>query len=86
MSDKLNSLEGSKVSLQVFWMEAINANLFQSHPHLEIPVYIFQGKYDRHTVTEVAKSYYDMLDVPSKRYFSFENSVHWRHIKRMWAV
>ncbi len=81
INDKLNSLIGSKLSLKVLWMEAINANLFESHPELEVPVYIFQRKYDMHTVTEVAKDYFDMLNAPKKEYYSFDNSAHWPHLK-----
>jgi len=81
VSDKLNSLNGSKMSFQALWMEAINADLFTTHPRVEVPVYIFQGKYDMHTVTEVAKNYYDALEAPVKQYFSFDNSAHWLHLK-----
>ncbi len=81
VSDKLNSLNGSKVSFQALWMEAINADLFTTHPRVDVPVYIFQGKYDMHTVTEVAKNYFDELEAPVKQYFSFDNSAHWPHLK-----
>ncbi len=81
VADKLNSLEGSKVSLQELWMHAINADLFVTHPSLPVPVYFLQGKYDQHTVTEVARDYYEMLEAPSKEYFSFDNSAHWPHLK-----
>ena len=81
LSDKLNSLAGSKLSLQALWMEAINANLFITHPTLPVPVYFFQGKYDQHTVTEVAKDYFDAVEAPHKEYFSFDNSAHWPHLK-----
>lgn len=81
VADKLNSLEGSKVSLQTLWIEAINANLFNTHPSVEVPVYLFQGKYDQHTVTEVAKDYFDVLKAPVKEYYSFDQPAHWPHLK-----
>ena len=81
VQDKLNSLEGSKRSLQALWIEAVNADLFTSHPNLPIPVYFFQGKYDMHTVTEVARDYYEMVKAPHKEYFSFDKSAHWPHLE-----
>ena len=81
VQDKLNSLEGSKRSLQALWIEAVNADLFTSHPSLPIPVYFFQGKYDMHTVTEVARDYYEMVEAPHKEYFSFDKSAHWPHLE-----
>lgn len=81
ISDKLNSLAGSAVSIEHLWMEAINADLFSTHRQFEIPVYIFQGTYDQHTVTAVAKAYFDLLEAPQKEYFEFKNSAHWPHIE-----
>ncbi len=81
IKDKWNALQGSKVSMQELWLEAINANLFKSHPNLSVPVYVFQGKHDKHTVTEVAKDYYQTVDAPHKEYFSFDNSAHWPHLR-----
>lgn len=81
ISDKLNSLRGSQVSVQRLWMEAINANLFETHLNFEIPVFFFQGKYDQHTVTSVARDYFDEIDAPEKQYFDFEHSAHWPHLR-----
>jgi len=81
IKDKLNSLIGSEKSIQKLWIEVIDANLFESLPSLAVPVYIFQGKYDQHTVTSVAKEYYDLLQAPYKEYHSFDNSAHWPHLK-----
>jgi len=33
----------------------------------------FQGKFDIHTVTDVAKDYYDAVVAPHKEYISFDN-------------
>lgn len=79
--DKLNALVGSGKSLQKLWIEVINANLFESHPELGVPFYMVQGKYDQHTVTEVAKDYFDFVRAPRKEYFSYANSAHWPHMK-----
>jgi len=81
LMDKLNSLAGVEMSMQQLWMEAINANLFLTHTTFSIPVYIFQGKYDKHTVTEVALDYFQAIAAPHKEYFDFSESAHWPHIK-----
>ena len=78
--DKLNALKGSEVSLGKLWMDAINANLTTTHRRFDIPVYFFQGRYDQHTVTQVAKAYFDVIDAPQKEYFEFASSAHWPHV------
>ncbi len=80
IKDKLNMLKGDAFSMQNLWKVAIKVNLFKQVPVLEIPVYMIQGKYDKHTVTSVAKTYFDSLKAPTKQYFEFENSAHDPHI------
>lgn len=80
IQDKLNSLAGDKASFKALWMDAINADLFTTHSSVDVPVYIFQGKYDQHTPTQVAKDYFDALNAPKKEYFQFNNSAHWPHL------
>lgn len=80
ITDKLNSLSGSAVSLEKLWMEAIDADLISTHRRFEIPVYFFQGKYDQHTVTKVAKEYFELIEAPQKAYFEFSESAHWPHV------
>lgn len=81
ISDKLKIAKGEYFSMQTLWMENINSNLFESIPAYNIPVYIIQGKYDKHTVTEVARSYFDSLKAPIKQYFELENSGHDPHVE-----
>ena len=56
--------------------EVINTNLFSEIDSMQVPVYIFQGKYDYQTPYVVAKDFYDQLKAPEKEFFSFENSAH----------
>ncbi|MEM7359113.1 MAG: alpha/beta hydrolase [Pseudomonadota bacterium] len=78
--DKLNALAGTSKSLQKLWGVVINANLFETHPAIDVPLYMVQGKYDQHTVTEVAKDYFDFVQAPYKEYLSFDESAHWPHL------
>lgn len=81
IGDKLKIAKGEAFSMQNLWMEAINVNLFEQVPTLKIPVYIIQGKYDKHTCTSVAKNYFDSLQAPMKRYFELGYAAHDPHIE-----
>ncbi len=43
---------------------------------LDVPVYLFMGKYDYNTVCELAREWLDNLDAPHKQFFEFEKSGH----------
>ena len=76
LSEKINFMSGSLLSLEKLWPEVINTNLFSEIDSMQVPVYIFQGKYDYQTPYVVAKDFYDQLKAPEKEFFSFENSAH----------
>jgi len=76
IGDKLNFMNGSMFSLEHMWNEVIHANLFDEIDSMQVPVYIFHGKYDFTTPHSVAKDFYDQLKAPEKGFFTFENSAH----------
>lgn len=80
ISEKIGMLSAPSFSMQQLWPAVINSNLLKTHTQFEVPIYIFQGKYDQHTVTQVAKEYFDVINAPEKNYFSFDQSAHWPHI------
>lgn len=43
---------------------------------LNVPIYLFMGKYDYNTVSELAREWFDNLDAPHKEFFEFEKSGH----------
>lgn len=43
---------------------------------LEVPVYLFMGRYDYNTVHDLAKDWFDVLQAPQKKFFTFEKSGH----------
>jgi pimeloyl-ACP methyl ester carboxylesterase len=55
---------------------AINMNLLRDIPELKVPVYILQGDNDHFTEMSVAKTYFDSLVAPSKKWYLFENGTH----------
>jgi len=76
IGDKLKCLQGDAFSMKHMWKEAINVNFIRDIPTLDIPIYMIQGAFDKHTVSEVARTYFDSLDAPIKQYYNFENSAH----------
>jgi len=80
ISDKLGMLYGSDLSMKRLWGDVMNTNFFESASEFDIPVHIIQGEYDKHTVTELAQSYFDSLSAPSKMYYEFEKAAHAPHI------
>ncbi|MGC9343811.1 MAG: alpha/beta fold hydrolase [Bacteroidales bacterium] len=76
LKDKLSYMKANNESLKHLWYTVIEADLARQVPSQEIPVYIFQGKYDYQTCYEVAKEYFDVLEAPVKEFYTFENSAH----------
>lgn len=76
LSDKLSFMSGSMFSLEHLWLDVVNTNLTSKIDSMQIPVYIFQGKYDYQTPYIVAKEFFDQLKAPVKEFYTFENSAH----------
>ena len=65
-----------KITKEYLWDVIMKTNLFKAVPSQKIPVYILQGIYDHQTSYSVAKEYYDSLQAPLKRFYTFGNSAH----------
>jgi pimeloyl-ACP methyl ester carboxylesterase len=50
-------------------------------PEQSIPVYIFQGLHDHQTDYFLAKSYFDNLKAPEKKFYTFSSSAHAPHLE-----
>jgi len=74
--EKIMFMPASLYSLEHLWLEVINKNLFNEIDSMQIPVYIFQGKFDYQTPYSVAKDFYDQLNATEKDFFTFEKSAH----------
>ena len=74
--DKINYLKGMKLTKSYLWDVIMKSNLFKEIPSQKIPVYIIQGTSDYETSYSVAKEYFDSLQAPLKRFYTFENSAH----------
>lgn len=58
-------------------MDTIAQNsLIDLAPKLDVPIFIFQGKYDYATTHNQAKIFFDEIEAPSKKFYTFDNSAH----------
>ncbi|TVQ00739.1 MAG: alpha/beta hydrolase [Balneolaceae bacterium] len=76
LNDKLNYMRSNMFSLSHMWNEVIHTNLFNQIDSMQVPVYIFHGRYDYTTPHCVAKDFYHQLKAPEKGFFTFDNSAH----------
>lgn len=74
--EKISFMSASMYSLKHLWPDVVNKNLFNDIDSMQVPVYIFQGKYDYQTPYSVAKDFFDQLKAPQKEFFTFKNSAH----------
>lgn len=75
-AEKLKFPQGSSFSLKHLWDTVIKMDLIKQVPSLQVPVYIFQGKYDYQVSYAVAKDFAATLKAPIKGFYTFENSAH----------
>lgn len=76
LGEKFKFARGSMLSLKHLWGAVMQTNLIMQVPNLQIPVYIFQGKYDYQVSYEIAREYLVALNAPVKGFYTFENSAH----------
>lgn len=74
--DLINISQGTGFSLEHLWDTVMGIDLMSDPPRFEIPVHIFQGKYDQVIPEAVSREYYESITAPSKSYTIFENSGH----------
>jgi pimeloyl-ACP methyl ester carboxylesterase len=61
---------------RLIWPTCTNINLMRDVPDWQIPVYILQGEHDHSTEVSVAKAYFDSLNAPIKKWYTFEDAFH----------
>lgn len=67
---------GNSFSLKYLWDTVLHTDLIEHVPDLQVPVYIFQGRYDYQVSYAVAKDYAKVLNAPIKGFYTFYNSAH----------
>ncbi len=63
-------------SLDAMTPELLSLDLERAVPSVDVPVFLFLGRYDRHVEATLAATYFDTLRAPLKRLIWFENSAH----------
>ncbi|SFV50395.1 Hydrolase, alpha/beta fold family [hydrothermal vent metagenome] len=76
IKDKIKFIPTALYSLRKLWLDVISINLFFEIKKADMPVYIFQGKYDYQVSTQLAKKFIEQLEAPKKEIFIFDNSAH----------
>lgn len=76
LREKFKFAFGNSFSLKYLWDTVLQTDLIKQVPNLQIPVYIFQGKYDYQVSYIVARDYAKALNAPVKGFYTFENSAH----------
>lgn len=76
LKEKFNFPMGNSFSIKHFWDFVIQTDLIKQVPEIEVPVYVFQGKYDYQVSYVVAKEFARTVKAPVKGFYTFENSAH----------
>jgi proline iminopeptidase len=69
-------IRGNNVSLDAMTDELLQLDLNRSVPSLDVPVFFFLGRYDRHADALIAERYAASLHAPVARVVWFEDSAH----------
>lgn len=56
--------------------ESRNFNAFEEIKEIEVPIYFLAGKYDYTCCYLLQKEYYEQIQAPIKKFYTFENSAH----------
>lgn len=76
LMDKIRYAFGAQEAVRRLWLAAIETDLNQTAPTLSVPYYLFQGVHDYQTPYRIARQYFDRVQAPQKRLFTFTNSAH----------
>jgi pimeloyl-ACP methyl ester carboxylesterase len=74
--DWITFMKAGKLSLETIWPQLQEIDFRLTAPRLEVPVYIFAGRFDYQVPSQLAKEYFDQLKAPYKEFIWFENSAH----------
>lgn len=75
-SDIRGYLKGYKLVLSTMWPLLADYNFCTLPPEFEMPYFIFQGRYDQNTPSELVQTYFEVIKAPQKDLIWFENSAH----------
>lgn len=76
VKERVNILRSSLYSYQSLSKVLATTDLVELVPKLNLPVFIFHGLHDYQTTYNQAKRFYELLDAPYKKMYTFQNSSH----------
>ncbi len=74
--ERLNIPKGIFASYDAFAKKMAEVDATILAPRFEVPVYIIHGKYDYQTSHNEAKRFFEKIEAPSKKFYTFEESAH----------
>ncbi|MEG1519508.1 MAG: alpha/beta hydrolase, partial [Clostridia bacterium] len=74
--DKWGMIKGYKLCLSYMWPTIVNYDFKFDCNKFEMPYYIFQGRLDKNTPSDLIEDFYNVIDAPKKELVWFENSAH----------
>lgn len=75
-SDLVGYIAGHKRVLEVMWPEVGATDFPKTCTQFKVPFYIFDGRLDKNTPSELVEDWYNMIEAPDKDLIWFENSGH----------
>ena len=74
--DLLGYIAGHRRVLEVMWPEVGATDFPATCTRFDVPIYIFDGRLDKNTPSELVEDWYNMIEAPDKDLIWFENSGH----------
>lgn len=75
-TDKIGIFMGQHYTLSVMWKNVVRYHFLTEASRFEVPVYFFQGRFDRNTPATLVEQYFEKIEAPKKELFWFEHSSH----------
>lgn len=75
-SDLVGYITGHKRVLEVMWPEVGATDFPRTCTKFKVPFYIFDGRLDKNTPSELVEDWYNMIEAPDKDLVWFESSGH----------
>lgn len=76
IADKVRAAKGYRFSLEHLWPTIVDYDFLEGPHDFAVPYYIFQGRHDNTTPSELIEEYYAKLTAPDKDLVWFEDSAH----------
>ncbi|MDD4157125.1 MAG: alpha/beta hydrolase [Candidatus Cloacimonetes bacterium] len=76
ISDIFGFIKGYRFVLETMWDEVAAIDFKQTHTTFKSPIFIFDGRLDNNTPSELVEEWFHMIEAPVKELHWFENSGH----------